>query len=228
MKLKILAVLILTAWAVTASAQFPNNYARYTTYSNDGSGNLVVSMSVTGTALPPLPNMPGAYHVAQAATIWNGGAAQWQHGQNVCTSCNVNFNGSWNFSGLDTCLTDFAMNCDLEEIANVKCSFYGTFWAAAALDGAIELAITTTQTVNFVPPFPQTPYCSDRSSPPDYPGIPSSQNSFTTAATFCHRSGPNGGQGPWTCLPYNRSRNRPAGSKPDCTNFDKHIGGNYF
>jgi hypothetical protein len=104
MKLRILAALALFAtMAVATRANYPNNYTAYYTFSVDSTGaNMLVNATVTGTTLPPVPPMSGAYHQAQVNAIWNG-SNNWLYGPQVCTSCNVNFNQTWEFPGDDLC-----------------------------------------------------------------------------------------------------------------------------
>jgi hypothetical protein len=102
-----------------------------------------VNVTVTGTTLPPVPPMSGAYHQAQVNAIWNG-TSNWLYGPHVCTSCNVNFNNSWSFSGNDTCFLDL-IGCSLETMPQVYCSFVGVFWVGTTAATYLEKAGTYDQ-----------------------------------------------------------------------------------
>src|SRR6516164_1369382 len=104
MKMKTTVLFLLLAFFTSvAMGSYPNNYATYTTYSLDSTHTyFVVNTSISGTTLPPVPPMSGAYHMAQANAIWNQNG-NLQHGPSVCTSCNVNANLSWDFPLNDLC-----------------------------------------------------------------------------------------------------------------------------
>jgi len=200
MKLRILAVLALFAtMAVATRASYPNNYTAYYTFSVDSTGaNMLVHATVTGTTLPPVPPMSGAYHQAQVNAIWNG-HNNWLYGLQVCTSCNVNLNQSWWFPGNDLCwgLGD----CTLEMAPQVYCSFAGIFWYALAGSGPwfqsqfAQAMWKNDSPQSQPPPWSFSSYCSARTTPADLPayGIVANGNGTwqpaLAAANDCERFG---------------------------------------
>src|ERR1700676_1132432 len=92
MKSKLFFVFALTlVLSAVASAQYPNNYTEYVTFSVDpNTHHALVKETISGTTLPPVPNMPGAYHKAIVQVNVNGYHSE-QSGPQVCTSCNVNY-----------------------------------------------------------------------------------------------------------------------------------------
>jgi hypothetical protein len=141
MKFRILAALALFAMMAVATRAYPNNYTAYYTYSlsvdSTGAPYMQVNATVTGTTLPPVPPMSGAYHQARVSATWKG-SSNWLYGPQVCTSCNVNLNQSWDFPGNDLC---WALgDCTLEMDAQVNCSFVGTFWVVTSGSSGVTLA----------------------------------------------------------------------------------------
>ncbi|HEY6386182.1 MAG TPA: hypothetical protein VIX91_10910 [Candidatus Acidoferrum sp.] len=234
MKLRILAALVLFAtMAVAARANYPNDYAAYYTFSVDSTdAYMQVNATVTGTTLPPVPPMSGAYHQAQVDAIWNG-SHNWLYGQHVCTTCNVNLNESWDFPGDDQC---WALgDCTLEMDSQVYCSFFGdAFWFASSGGGSMwfQKQYATTMWKNNSPPLQPppwdlTPYCSARTTPPDLTvfGIVGNGDGTwqpaLTASNNCERFGGIGLSSGWLCFAV-ISWTLPVlpTTKPDCTNWD--------
>jgi hypothetical protein len=238
LKFKALGVLILTAWAVTASAQYPNNYTLYITTGPDAAGTgVLISESLSGTALPPLPNMPGAYHRGDLGIKMGGNyTALTVNGQNVCTTCNVNAQYTWDLPwDISTdCFQNyqFDLPCEVDTSpVNVFCSFIGIFWTASSGGqdpGLIyEDAITMSKTSSFTPPdvYHLSNWCSSATTPPDATPLLTHQpfsSPFWKSATVCERdkTAPRGTK--WSCalitpatVPY------PAGTLHyNCTWYD--------
>jgi hypothetical protein len=230
MKLRILGLLaLLVSMALPARAQYPNNYAAYYTFGTDSaSGNVVVNFSVTGTILPPAPNMPNAYHQAQVRTVWNSGTANWQYGQHVCPGCNVNFNGSFDFAENDLCWG--LGSCTLQVESTVACSFIGAFWNGLTFNTTwfqSQKATTTWKNnspTTQQPPFSFSIYCSARTTPPDINSYDTSiqtwQPAMATTNTFCSRLGGYGITVGWICWPVTPVAEALPATPPDCTNWD--------
>lgn len=235
MKYRILTVFVLFAtMAVSARANYPNDYAAYYTFSVDSTGtNMLVNATVTGTTLPPVPPMNGAYHQAQVNAIWNG-TNNWLYGQHVCTSCNVNFNQTWEFSDNDLCWLDG--DCTLEMAPQVFCSFFGNaFWFTSGGGAPVwfQEQVATTMFKNdspqtqLLPPWAEEKWCSARTTPPDLGngGLVTNGNGTWQPALVgvdpCERFGGVGLNSGWLCFsPLSQTLPVLPTTKPDCTNWD--------
>jgi hypothetical protein len=241
MRLKILfALLVLMTAVSTATAQYPNNYTAYQTMSVDPTThNLTVMITISGTTLPPVPNMPGYTHQAQANVGFNGNIT-WAYGPQVCTSCNVNWTNGWELDSSDPC---FPLSCTLESSEFVHCSGIGTFWSSGSITFLVEEAVTYSKVTGGAPPiFTLTNWCTTSttppalgpdSSPPDWAPTIMHGNaywSYYVSLSVCSRSKSAPPGSPWNCQPNPTTINHGSNTSDPrvCTNHDKGTSGTWF
>lgn len=131
----VLCAAFLLATATGAKANIPNNYAFYDSEAWDfTTGHLLVSVQVTGSTVPPVPPMGGAYHYAKIYAAANGKEGSWQQGPMYCTSCNMNWTSSpFDLNTPVDCipLLDEGLPCDITLTEDVNCTVAGTFVTVA-------------------------------------------------------------------------------------------------
>lgn len=221
-------------------ASYPSSYAATNSYRYDPSqgsaGTVYITVSVTGSM--QIPSCPSQYVHTPSVDVKlpNGTMAGRITGSGYNPCSNMNFSHVFAFDVSSAgCTIDqlFGGDCVFETQPQIQCPIMGTFlilWK----DIEFETAITTSWVSALTKSngwHPEAAYCSDRTSPPDWPGpfeaSPNTASGEYQGAEFMYRE-VNWGQGfsgvKWVeafsfiSQPFIYQMDPTA---PDCTNFDK-------
>jgi len=235
-KIIAVSILFLVAVGIAHPTPMPTQYFS-NTYSNSGYAtswdqvnNIVYWIETfTGTTTDQTMKYMSAQHIPKATVHFNGAAQTWQ-GTGFAPSANMNASHIFPFD-LNSCggLLDTGQ-CYGDSQPQIFCTSAGIFYILYK-QTQWEVAITTSQVYPTPLPdgwYPEVPYCSSQSSPPDWEG-PHETNVYGTGffrcKTICYRvvDGTSFSGVKWNCFPFGPCKQVVAASKPDCTNNDKGI-----
>lgn len=230
------ALLVMSA---TSAHAFSNSYAASRSYSydpNTGSkGTVYLTVSVTGTTFASGPACSYQHTPSVTVHLPNGTSVS-SSGSSVNACNNMTYSNVFalDLSSIGCAIDDLSSSsCQVTTESSVRCPVMGVVfitWKDIQFERALTQAYISALLVNGM--HPEAQYCSDSSSPPDFPG-PNEANADLHSGqvvniAFLWRE--TSYQGSFYGVPWQNTFEeiggvgyyvKPTMWKPDCTNWDK-------